>query len=385
LTEDYTPHQAALVAHLTATGVLHTPAWIEAFASVARHPFLGGRVYLQDDTGPYTRWRPVIAGSPGWFELVYRDIALVTQLDGTERPWSEDDEPVAGVPTSSSSMPTVMALMMEELQAERGQRVLEIGTGTGWSTALLASRFGGHMVTSVELDGAIGRAAAEALHGCGAEPTLVIGDGLAGHAPTAPFDRIISTCSVRTVPAAWLAQAAPTARIITPLRGWMEASGLLELTVGNDGTARGGFADVDIGFMFARSHTPPPIGALPDPATGLVESNEIGADLLRSRADRTGRWILQLALPDALTFQIVGDGQTVPVLHDPASGATAWVYPDRVTEVGAGNLWPKAQSAVQSWREAGSPPLRDFQVVASATDLMVSHPAMGVSFTLPTG
>lgn len=382
MTEDHTDHQAALVQHLTESGALRTPGWIEAFGAVARHPFLGGRVFLQDDTGPYTRWRPVTDDSPVWSELVYQDRALVTQLDGTEAQ-PEGDEPVTGSPTSSSSLPTVMALMFEELQAETGQKVLEIGTGTGWSTALLAARFGEHKVTSVELDPVIGRAAAAALHDYGVRPTLAIGDGLAGYRPTAPFDRIISTCSVRTVPPAWLAQADPAARIVTPLRGWMQASALLELTVEGDGTARGGFADFDIGFMFARAHTPPPIGVLADPATGHSSPNEIGADLLAGRQDRTGRWILQLALPGALTFQLVEGDLTILVLHDPVTGATAWVHPDHVIQAGPEDLWARAQGAVQDWYKAGSPPLHDFQVLITSARQVVSHPDMATSFTLP--
>lgn len=373
MTQDHAARQEALVSLLVETGALRTAGWVEAFRAVPRHRFLGDRVYVQDDTGRYTRWRPLVAGSPEWLDVAYQDRALVTQLDGAAAP-SEGDEPVMGVPTSSSSMPTVVALMMEELQAEPGHTVLEIGTGTGWSTALLAARLGDQAVTSVELDPVIGSAAAAALHGFGAAPTLSIGDGLAGHAPTAPFDRIVSTCSARAVPAAWLSQSAPRARIVTSLRGWMEAGGLLVLTVGDDGVARGGFADSDIGFMFARAHTPPPIGVLPAVRDGSTRVNGIGTDLLTRRDERAGRWILQLALPGVLTFHVVDGDRSTPVLHDPDTGSTAWVYSDHVVEAGPEQLWARAEGGVRAWRAAGSPPLRDFRVMADGRSQTVSHP-----------
>jgi methyltransferase of ATP-grasp peptide maturase system len=381
--EDYKFRQAAMVEGLVKAGTLRSPAWIEAFSTVPRHPFVGRRIYLQDDSGPYTRWRPVDAAVPGWIELVYQDEALITQLDGAEQSETDDEQPVLGSPTSSSSMPTAMALMMEDLQVEDGQKVLEIGTGTGWSTALLCARLGDDAVTSVELDSGLGYAAAKALHDYGVAPTLVIGDGLAGHEPTAPFDRIVSTCSVRAVPRAWLAQSKPGTRIVTPVRGWMEGTGLLELTVDEDGDAQGGFARRGVGFMFARAHTAPALNVLPALSAGRSQPNRIGVELLQNLDDHTGRWILQLALPEAVTHGVIYPGETIPVLHNPLTGSTAWVYPDHVVEVGSENLWARAQAAVEEWRDAGSPSLYEFQVDITSTAQTVSHERLATSFELP--
>ncbi|MGH3995698.1 MAG: protein-L-isoaspartate O-methyltransferase family protein, partial [Pseudonocardiaceae bacterium] len=51
----------------------------------------------------------------------------------------------------------------------------------------------------------------------GYTPTVVTGNGAQGYPPNAPYDAILATCALRRIPADWLAQAAPGARIVTPL------------------------------------------------------------------------------------------------------------------------------------------------------------------------
>ena len=71
----------------------------------------------------------------------YRDEAIVTERDAQ------------GVPVSSSSQPTIMALMLDQLDVASGQRVLEIGAGSGYNAALLAELVGpAGRVVSVEID-----------------------------------------------------------------------------------------------------------------------------------------------------------------------------------------------------------------------------------------
>jgi protein-L-isoaspartate(D-aspartate) O-methyltransferase (PCMT) len=95
-------------------------------------------------------------------------------------------------------MPTVMAGMLEALDLQPGHRVLEIGTG--YHAALLCQRVGAHNVVSVELDPALADAARRALAELGLRPRVHVGDGAAGLAAAAPFDRIIATASTDHIP-----------------------------------------------------------------------------------------------------------------------------------------------------------------------------------------
>lgn len=155
-------------------------------------------------------------GEDGWLDGIYADETLITQLDGRTRADDIDgDSTVVGSATSSSTLPSLVLRMWQQLEVASGHRVLEVGTGTGRSTALGAHRLGGDRLTSIEYDPAVGRAAASALAAAGYAPRLVIGDGLRGDpdASTGAHDRLIATCSVRYVPMAWLHQAPAAERM----------------------------------------------------------------------------------------------------------------------------------------------------------------------------
>jgi protein-L-isoaspartate(D-aspartate) O-methyltransferase len=138
---------------------------------------------------------------------VYRDDAIVTRRDG------------AGTPTSSSSQPAIMAEMLEMLGLRAGQRVLEIGAGTGYNAALLSHLVGDEgRVTSVELDADTAVAARRALVTSGVPVRVEVGDGAAGWPAAAPFDAVIATASTEVVPRAWFDQLRPGGTLVVPLR-----------------------------------------------------------------------------------------------------------------------------------------------------------------------
>jgi protein-L-isoaspartate O-methyltransferase len=132
--------RAALVEHLTDTGVLHSERWRRAFERVPRHVFVP-RVFLDRDADG--RFVPLDGDHPDrrdeWLRTVYSDDTLITQLDGDDDVWKTAlaEGSVTGLPTSSSSQPALMATMLEALEVGDGQRVLEIGTGTGYNAALM--------------------------------------------------------------------------------------------------------------------------------------------------------------------------------------------------------------------------------------------------------
>jgi protein-L-isoaspartate(D-aspartate) O-methyltransferase len=140
-------------------------------------------------------------------EMAYRDEAIVTKRG------------VDGVPISSSSQPTIMALMLDQLGLAPGQRVLEIGAGTGYNAALMACLVGPTgVVVSVEIDAEVAERARASLAAAGyPDVTVVCADGAGGHPPAAPYDRIIATVGVWDLAPAWLDQLAPGGRVVVPL------------------------------------------------------------------------------------------------------------------------------------------------------------------------
>ena len=95
---------------------------------------------------------------------------------------------VDGVTTSSASQPSMMAIMLEQLDLRPGHRVLEIGAGTGYNAALLARIVGpAGRVVAVDIDPDLIRDAARHLVDAGVRGVeLVCGDGALGHPPGAP-------------------------------------------------------------------------------------------------------------------------------------------------------------------------------------------------------
>lgn len=114
------------------------------------------------------------------------------------------------------SQPYVVAAMSEALRAERGMKVLEIGTGTGYQAAVLAEM--GLRVFSIEIVPELARSARERLQRLGYTGVTVIeGDGYAGWPPEAPYDRIIVTAAPPDVPKALKDQLAVGGRMVLPV------------------------------------------------------------------------------------------------------------------------------------------------------------------------
>lgn len=90
--------------------------------------------------------------------------------------------------------------MLDLAHIREGDRVLEIGTGTGYSTAILCARLGDKNMYSIEYDPYFSVTAADHIHAAGYHPTLITGDGLAGHKDGAEYDAIVATCAVRHIP-----------------------------------------------------------------------------------------------------------------------------------------------------------------------------------------
>lgn len=116
------------------------------------------------------------------------------------------------------SQPFVVAAMTEELELRDGDRVLEVGTGSGYQTAVLARLLPGSTIRSIELLPELHVRAGETLAALGVgNVELRLGDGRWGWADEAPFDAVLVAAAAPVVPVALLAQLAPGGRLVMPV------------------------------------------------------------------------------------------------------------------------------------------------------------------------
>jgi methyltransferase of ATP-grasp peptide maturase system len=353
--------RAALVDRLTEDGMLTDPAWREAAEAVPRELFAESYFAPVSD-GSSAGYRAVHAGELGWLEGIYTDQTLITQFDGAIRPGDVGSASVSGSPSSSSTLPSLVLRMWHQLGTESGHRVLEIGTGTGYSTALGAHRLGDGNLTSIEYDPQVAEAAAAALKKAGYAPRLIVGDGLRGDPDGGGYDRLVATCSVRYIPLPWLHQVKPGGKILVTVSGWSYASGLALLTVTSPGNATGRFLPGYTSFMIARPHDRPPrpsLALLPgDERPSRIDPETIGT--------WTGSWVAQLAAPSA---ERMGAGGK-QILSDVATGSQARTtpHPDggwTVVQRGPLRLWDQVEQAVHLWQKAGEPHQEGFGITVS--------------------
>ncbi|MFF1817685.1 ATP-grasp peptide maturase system methyltransferase [Kribbella sp. NPDC058245] len=372
-----TPLRLRLADALAKSGDLRTTPWRTAIEAVPREVFIPG-FFERIDGARETMWRPItpeLVGVTERLELTYTDETWVTQLNHGITAF-DTDMPVTGAPTSSSTLPGLVVRMLEELQVEDSSRVLEIGTGTGYSTGLLSARLGPQLVTSVEVDPAVAARARKALAEAGYSPDLITGDGLLGNPAGALYDRVIATCSVRHIPAAWVAQTRPGGLILTTMLGWLHASsGLVRLEVTGEGTAEGAFLGTTDSFMPARPHAAPPLGddfhAWIDNLPTTERPTAAGSEILDPWEGWTSLFIAQLAVPDAqLVTYGLDDGPVFDHLVDLDQRSVAILEqeseePPTVRQGGPANLWDSVESAISQWRAAGSPSLDQFRITVT--------------------
>ncbi|MFD5425481.1 ATP-grasp peptide maturase system methyltransferase [Streptomyces sp. NPDC127084] len=377
--------RAAMTKALAEDGVLADPGWRAAVEAVPRHRFVPGFYLPADerDGQGLTVWEPVTAELDygRWLAAAYSDTTLITQFDGDEPDWKSPQAQHGGAPTSSSTLPSLVVRMWADAEVTEGHTVLEIGTGTGYSTALACERLGSADVTSIEVDPHRLEQAASALYGCGYSPTLAVADGLYGYWPEAKFDRIVAACSFRTVPPALLAQARPGGKILLTLSGWLYGYARVLLTVNSDGTAEGQLMPGTVSFMSARTHAAPAFGNPAHWAAGLPERGRAARhspERITAATEQAFhlRFLAQCATPDA---QMTTVGEVVH-LADVVTGSAATITPteDRwdVREGGPVKLWTRIEAVLSAYDEAGQPGPETFTLHVYDSGQHLRHPQM---------
>ncbi|MFJ4961351.1 methyltransferase domain-containing protein [Streptomyces sp. NPDC088729] len=331
------PTYPALVRELADRGLLDA-RWRRVFEAVPRSQFVPADVWRQLPD----RCEPVV-GTDAWLALVTSDEPVVTQLDD-----GAEDGP--GAATSSNSMPSMVARMLGLLDVRDGDRVLEIGTGTGHVAALLCERLGDERVHSVEVDPVVAERAAVALAGAGYRPHLRVGDGERPWPGLGPVDRLVSTCALRHVPYALVRQVRPGGIIVAPLARSFWSGALVRLRVQEDGSAVGTFRG-EATYMPMRSHRAADLHQVE--RTGRVRA--AGVDPARLLTLGFALYAGARLPGVRLIHQNTPDGAQVWASREDGAGATAATGQD-VWQYGPGLLWEEIE---QVWREYESLRLPD--------------------------
>lgn len=349
-----------------------SPDWADTFRAVPRSLFLPDLVWAYDMT---TRASVPVGrdvDAQEWERVAYANVPLVTQWDDGHHTGTDPGT----VATSSASMPSVVAGMLRDLDVSDGMRVLEIGTGTGWNAALLARRLGDENVVSVEIDATVAQQARAALSRAGDSPEVIHSDGGDGWPDGAPYDRLIVTAGVRTVPPSWLEQVRPGGIILAPWgTDYTDQDALIKLTVREDGTASGPFLDM-VEFMKLRDqrldwdrfrdHVPE------FPGTADVTSTSVTLADLGDRYE-PARFVIGLRVPACAHVVNQTDPDTAKAwFFDLAS--TSWAAVEfrtgepeaRVFQSGPRRLWDEVEQAHTWWSGEGEPDHTRFGLTVTA-------------------
>ncbi len=229
------------------------------------------------------------------------------------------------------------------------------------------------MVT-IEVDPSLAQDARRALTNAGCHPFVIIGDGLAGYSVGAPYDRVISTASIREgVPRAWLDQLRPTGRLVTPWGTDWSNGVMLTLNLVDNGVATGGFSS-DLAFMRVRSQRRALYGWQPEASD--IKHAEIsttdcrGNDLDRMLNPHKGTFAIGARLVSCcLVVEWNKHGKRHHNLELDDGATKSWAQldanlndpaPFTVRQLGPRKLWDEAETAYDWWYEQGEPGLDRF-------------------------
>lgn len=328
---------------LAAETVRPESRWYAPFATTPRHEFTprwwandGGRWVVQD--GP--------SDPEGWMRAAYSNRTLVTRVGPLHADDAELDTKITtGYPTSSSTLPGLVVAMYRHAMIADDSDVL-VTTGSGYGTALACRRLGDKHVTSIDVDSNLVEKAGDRLEALGLHPQTAVCD-ITGPLP-GQYDRIVSTVSVRPVPASWLAALKPGGRLVTTIAH----TGLI---ITADKTPDGGAAgrvELDAaGFMAARhgDDYPPGLDDLYEHVK-TIDGEEIstGQYPVLYVPDAWDVWsMLELTAP-GIEHRRMDDGETRTVWLLHADGAWArvvgrWTDPPTVHQGGPRRLWTELE------------------------------------------
>ncbi|MFE1176844.1 methyltransferase domain-containing protein [Streptomyces sp. NPDC058773] len=342
-----------LASILVETGDLASPHWKAAFEETPRHVFVPA--YFQSQGGTPTVWKRVdSADGEDWYNPIYTNTTLVTRLD--QQSGEASERQTSGVPTSSSTQPSLTARMLEILDIQEDDEVLDAGTGSGYQAALIAHRQkGAQRLVTADIDPELTEAAQASLKTLGYEPDVLTVDVSAWRWQK-QFHKVIVTCSLPRITATLQAAVAPGGRLVANVFPPL-SSALAVLDAHSDGRLEGRF-HVDGGsFMPARGLT-----ADPRPSSGeLPDESEGATDLPITAFDSYHfNFLLAAQLPGVqLQYGTDDNGQAMRRLVMPdgtwAAGYFPADEPSLFRESGARGIWETVVSRWAWFVENGHP------------------------------
>jgi len=297
-----------------------------------------------DDGSGRGTWS-VRAGPP---ERAYANVSLITQVGSLHADHAADGDHPQGLPASSATHPGLVVRMLRLGYLREGDAICDMGTGSGYSAALLCHRFGDQNITSIDIDPYLTKAAAQRLDLLGHHPAVHTID--AARELPGSFDAIVAMFSVRPCPPSWLAALRPGGRIVFVIAG-------TQLVVcadkRPDGGASGQADAYSAGFMHARTSAAPDPDPDPQPAMTTGASRTGRYPVL----DVEGSWDLRsafgLAAPGVHASFTEQDGlKTLSLWHGDGSWASAHGHGTQAADVrqdGPRRLWDELEDVLGQW------------------------------------
>ena len=164
-------------------------------------------------------------------ESAFRNIPRHEFIPSSELDRAYYNEPLPIIKNQTISQPGVVSRMSEWLDVKDGQNILEIGTGSGWQTAILSYLVGTGTVYSIEIHPELEKFARKNLEKfCLDNVNVILGDGSMGYPEAAPYDRIIITAACTEIPLPLLDQLSDDGLIIAPVGDTSQSLVLLKKT-----------------------------------------------------------------------------------------------------------------------------------------------------------